>query len=137
MATQARDLLLGRGSEWECRGVLERHLDTHLIPQGTYDIFDFVNDNKTVYVELKTRRIAHDRYDTAIIGTNKVDWCTDPNVEYWFAYCYTDGIYVIKYDKELFDTFERQDDFLRGARSDCSNNPKRIVLIPTSLLEPV
>jgi len=137
MATRANDLLFGRGSEWNNKGVLEKHLGITLSPMGTYDVFDFVNGNNTVYVELKTRRIPHDRYDTAIIGANKVDWCDDPTKTYWFAYCYTDGIYIIKYDKKVFDTFERKNDFQRGVRSDCPNPLQKIVLIPVSALTPI
>lgn len=137
MANQAADLYFGRGNEITTRGKLEVYLNTHLRHQGAYDIFDFADDTNTTYVELKSRRIRHDAYPTALVGTNKVDACSDPNKDYWFAYCYTDGVYIIKYEKTLFDSFERQDDFLRGARSDCSNNPKRVVKIPTHLLEPI
>ena len=130
MATQAADLLFGRGSEWNNKTTLETYLNTNLRALGTYDVFDFTNTNNTVYVELKSRRIRHDAYPTAIIGANKVDWCTDPSKTYWFAYAYADGIYIIKYDKELFDTYQRIDEYQRGTRPDCANNPKRVVLIP-------
>ena len=137
MANRAADLYFGRGSEVTSRGRLEVYLNTHLRHQDAYSIFDFTDDTNTTYVELKSRRIRHDAYPTALVGTNKVDACDDPNKNYWFAYSYTDGLYIIKYEKTLFDSFERQDDFLRGARSDCVDNPKRVVKIPTYLLEPI
>lgn len=137
MATQVADLAFGGISEARNMGLLERHLSVPLTRQGHWDVFDYANEGKTVYVELKTRRIAHDRYPTAIIGRNKVDWCVDPTKQYWFAYCYTDGIYVIKYNKELFDTFQRDDNYTRGERADCPNNAQRVVYIPTGLLTPI
>lgn len=130
MATQADDLIFGRGSEWNNKTIIEKYLAINLAPMGHYDIFDFTNKDETVYVELKSRRVRHDAYPTAIIGANKVDACSDPNKTYWFAYAYTDGVYILKYDKELFDTYQRIDEYQRGARPDCSNNPKKVVLIP-------
>jgi len=134
MATQASDLQFGRSSEWKNKSTLEKHFGTALRPMGYYDTFDYTNDNNTIYVELKTRRIASTAYPTSIIGENKVDACIAQDTEYWFAYCYTDGVYVIKYEKELFDTFQRINEYKRGERPDCSNNPKRVVLIPNNLL---
>jgi len=134
MATQAADLLFGRGNEWNNKTVLETYLSTDLYARGYYDTFDFSDKQQTIFVELKSRRVRHDDYPTAIIGANKVEACSDPNKTYWFAYAYTDGVYILKYDKELFDTFQRIDEYQRGARSDCSNNPKKVVLIPYQYL---
>ena len=134
MATYANDYVFGRASEDANRTVLENHLSTTLYSQARHDLFDYVDNNSTVYVELKTRRIPHNQYATAIIGENKVNACTDPEKQYWFAYRYTDGLYIIKYNKTLFDTFERNEEFVRGRRPDSTNNASRVVMIPTSLL---
>lgn len=131
MALQANDYALGFGSERACISVLSNYFTKPLFRNGRYDPFDFTDEAKTVYVELKTRRVNHDAYPTTLIGANKISHCTDANKQYWFAYCYQDGIYIIQYKKELFDTFETNPEYKRGNRSDCANNnSQNVVYIP-------
>jgi hypothetical protein len=85
-------------------------------------------------VELKSRRIRHDKYPTALIGLNKVEACNDENKDYYFVYCYDDGVFYIKYDKETFLKFERNYEYRRGDRSDCYNYASKIVYIPVEKL---
>jgi len=102
--------------------------------QGGYNIMDYTNASKTIYAELKTRNISSTRYLTAMVGKNKVEFCNDPTKTYYFVFCYTDGVFYIKYDKDLFATFYEENDFMRGERADCVNRPQRIVHIPRSKL---
>jgi hypothetical protein len=134
MPTQYDDLRFGTASEIANLDLLQTFLETTLERKGGYAIFDFENPTKTVFVELKSRRIAHDKYPTAIVGENKVKACDD-ECQYWFAFCYTDGVYVIKYNKELFDTFDRNSSYFRGERSDCYNREQSVVYIPVEHLE--
>jgi hypothetical protein len=86
---------------------------------------------------LKSRRIPHDKHDTAIVGFNKVcdaEWRSNHGAECWFAFSYTDGIYAIKYSKEVFDAFERDEDYWRSDREDVVNKSQHIVLIPRECL---
>ena len=132
--SQKNDLAFGIKSETEIVPSLEKFFDTTLNHNGGYAVMDWSNPTKTIFVELKTRRIPHNRYDTALIGKNKVDFCNDENKEYYFCFNYTDGVFYIKYDKQLFSTFANNDNFVRGERTDCSNNPQSIVYIPSNLL---
>jgi hypothetical protein len=135
LPTQKNDLAFGEANEMTTHEVLEAFLDTTLERKGGYAVFDFENPTKTIFVELKSRRIKHDTYDTAIIGLNKIAFCDQvEGVQYWIAFCYVDGIYVIKFDKEVFDGFEVRHNYLRGARSDVYNKPQSVVMIPTNLL---
>ena len=129
LPSRANDLTFGLNSEHTNLGTLQTFLNTTLNRNADWSVFDFSNTANTIHVELKTRRIRHDQYPTAIIGANKVDWCTDPTKDYYFAYCYSDGIFVIKYDRTLFNTFRRQH-YLRGERIDTSNNESEVVFIP-------
>jgi hypothetical protein len=132
------DLAFGEQSEMNNLEVLQTYLDTTLDRKGGYATFDFENPTKTIFVELKSRRINHDSYDTAIIGLNKIAFCDHiEGVQYWLAFCYLDGIWVVKYEKELFDTFEVRHDYVRGARNDSSNQPSSIVMIPIQHLTKV
>jgi hypothetical protein len=129
LPTRRGDLEFGIQSENTNVTKLQTFLGTTLIQNGGYSVFDFSNANKTIHMELKSRRIRHDQYPTAIIGANKVDWCSDPNAEYWFAYCYTDGIFVIQYNKELFASFARSN-YSRGVRGDTDITDSEVVFIP-------
>jgi hypothetical protein len=136
--TKQSDIAFGTASELSNLDILQSFLDTTLERKGGYAVFDYENPTKTIFVELKTRRIKHDTYDTALIGFNKVAFCETVNdVDYWFAYCYEDGLYVIKYDRELFLDFEVRHDFKRGFREDDSNKPQSVVFIPTNLLKKI
>jgi hypothetical protein len=134
MPSQRDDITFGTASEIANIDLLQNFHDTTLERKGGYAIFDYENPTKTIFVELKSRRIAHDRYPTAIVGENKVKACED-DCQYWFAFCYTDGVYVVKYDKTLFDTFERNNSYFRGERSDCNNREQSVVYIPTEHLQ--
>jgi len=136
--SQKNDIAFGTASEMTNHDLLQLYLDTTLERKGGYAVFDFENPNKTVFVELKSRRIKHNTYDTAIIGLNKIAFSDQlPEAEFWFAFCYSDGLFVIKYDKEVFDTLEVRHDYMRGPRNDTNNRPSSVVFIPIALLTKV
>jgi hypothetical protein len=138
MATFASDFAFGVESEKTNQTILETIFKTPFVRRGGSAIFDFDNKNispaKPIYAELKTRRVRHNYYETALIGANKVyDASLNPNADHWFVYNYMDGIYGIKYNKELFSNFCK-DAFKRGDRPDVSNAPQDTVFIPYKYL---
>lgn len=134
MATQSADLAFGTRNEDNIKNQIEGLVGEPLIKQGGYAVMDYTNNTNTLYVELKTRRIRHDSYPTALIGANKIAFCSDPSKSYYFVFCYSDGIYYIKYDKELFDGFDRCDNYYRGERNDCINYAQSVIYIPIGRL---
>jgi len=119
---------------------LNREFNTTLERRGGFYTFDYAGPQttgRTIEIELKTRRIRHDQYPTTMVGQNKIDYCSSPNVDYYFAFNFSDGLYYIKYDRALFDTFERRNDFVRSYRNDCPNPVQSVVYIPNNLLIPV
>lgn len=109
--------------------------------EDEFDPLDYCDVPKNIYVELKSRRIKHNDYETCLIGANKVAKCEEnlranPNTKHYFCYAYTDGLYYIEYNTELFSTFKRNL-YQRGERSDITDNPKETVFIPTNLLQPI
>jgi len=137
LPSQKDDIIFGEKSEATLINRIEGLVGQPLARQGGFNIMDYTNSSKTVYVELKTRRIRHNAYPTAIIGKNKIDFCSDPSKEYYFVFSYLDGVFYIKYDADLFASFETEREFLRGDRNDCVNRPQFITLIPTHLLLPI
>lgn len=132
--TQANDITFGEQKEQDVNvlELLQDYLQTTLQKKTqSYSVVDFENPSKTIMVELKSRRIPSTRYDTALIGTNKIAFAEQmKEMEVWFAYCYTDGVFVIKYDKELFGDFDVNDNYRRGARPDCAPYDQSVVYIP-------
>lgn len=133
-ATFAADYALGTANEVPVKQKLEKFLGEPLVRRGGLALFDYDNNNETkmIFSEVKTRRIRHDAYPTAIIGANKVDEAQrNPNNTYWFFFDYVDGLYGIKYDEEKFSQYERTD-YSRGDRDDFHNRPQECVFIPSS-----
>jgi hypothetical protein len=139
MNSKKEDIKLGELNETKAIPIISSFLNTTLTKDtNRYATFDFFNDPKTIYVELKSRRIKHDKYETALIGLNKVNWCKDPNINYYFVWLYNDGIYYLKYDKELFRTFRIEKDYLIKMRFDVGRfETSSVVHIPTNLLNKI
>lgn len=133
MATFKSDYAFGIKKEIESLDKLNGYFDTKLVYRGGFSTFDYDNGNN-VFVELKSRRIRHDQYDTTIIGANKVDSARDnPHNTYWFCFSYEDGLYGIKFEPEKFADFVK-DFYRRGDRSDYNNRPQLVYFIPTKEL---
>jgi hypothetical protein len=71
-----------------------------LEPYCPYDAF-----SPTTKYEIKSRRCLSTTYDTTIIPIKKVENVKDRLV---FVFCFTDGLFYIVYNQELFDTFEKK-----------------------------
>jgi hypothetical protein len=131
--TLKNDLAFGTANEQAKQTKLEAFFKTKLTHRGGSSTFDY-DDGSTLFVELKSRRIPHNKYPTAIIGANKVETAANnPSRQYWFCYAYEDGLYGIEYSKELFDTFEHND-YTRGDRPDYNNKAQSCYFIPSKLL---
>jgi len=68
--------------------------------ENRYSTFDY--ECNECYYELKTRTNNYKKYPTTLIGRNKIEASKDIIL----IFKYTDCLTYIKYDKELFDTFE-------------------------------
>ena len=134
MPTLKDDVAFGTKSEENIIVDLQDLFKTTFERQGGFSIMDYHNPTKTVYVELKTRRLRHDQYETTIVGKNKVDFCRDPNKDYYFVFSFLDGIYYIKYSSSVFSKFQVNNNYFRGERDDCKNVRQTVVYIPYTAL---
>ena len=134
--SKAEDLTFGLESEARNRKKLEAFFGCGLHKTNKYDAMDWTNEPKTLFVEMKTRRIRHDQYPTALIGKNKIDFCEKSNADCFLVYVYQDGIYYIKHNKELFDTFECAD-YERGMREGGIQPRQKFYFIPHQHLQPL
>jgi hypothetical protein len=134
MKSIKEDLTFGKKGEVVAHTQLEELTGGELSHSGQYAVLDFSNKDKTVYVELKTRRHLRNAYPTTIVGMNKIKFCSDPKKTYYFAFNFLDGLHYIKYDKELFATFGVDLDYWCGYRVGCINRRQQVINIPVSAL---
>jgi len=131
--SQANDLKFGAKGERDVLPLINHFFkDTAVAFEEIYSTQDFFSQ-KSVY-ELKSRKIKHDAYKTAIIGVNKaILKPADKGKTLYFLFNYIDGLYYIQYDKTIFNTFNKKS-FCRFARSDYVDRASDVFEIPINLL---
>ena len=105
--TKEQDRAVGKASE-KTNYDLIKQIDSALTPTpDRFNLFDF--ESPASRVELKTRNVCWRTYPTIVVGTNKVKVAENDTSErvYYFAYSFLDGLYYIKYNKELFSKFKK------------------------------
>jgi hypothetical protein len=137
----ARDYAAGIAAEGTHNNELETFFGTGLVKDtNRQSAFDFHNEAKTLFVELKTRNINHDRWPTALITASKVEHAKrglkeDPSKQYIFVWSYRDGMFYLPYSEELWSGFVC-DEFQRHQRTDKVETPHLHYFIPCSELKP-
>lgn len=112
---------------------IQRLCPTFTKTKSVWDPFDFVDETGKIYAELKTRRNPKDKYPDTMLPHSKIKKIVEGNT-YYFAFNFTDGLYYIQYNKELFDTFEVK----RGGRYDRGKpEVEDYIYLPVNLLQPV
>ena len=129
-----QDLQFGKQSEEEVFPILQNKFDIELKKSDyKFATFDFYSDK--YFIELKSRHNNHDKYDTTMIGYNKIKKCIDKNKTYIFCFKFTDGLFYWQYDKI---EFERLCSVKMGGRKDRSCvEYSQYVYIPVSLLKKI
>ena len=93
--------------------------------------YDF-ESNKAIY-ELKSRNNNYKTFDTTLIPFDKILKTT--KIQY-FIFSFFDGLYYIKYEKDLFDCFDLMP-FQRHQRSDYVDMKKLYYYIPVWMLNKI
>ena len=98
--------------------LLKQNGITNITQTDKYSPYDFKIklNNKIVYIELKTRTIKREQYDTTILAVNKIQYYKNlpkrNKVFYAIFGFITDKnemeYYYIKYDEDLFNSYQRQ-----------------------------
>lgn len=109
--------------------IIQSYFNKDIKPtEGRYNKYDYLDNNYNY--ELKSRTNEYNKYPTTLIGLDKID----NNTIYLFYF--TDGLYYIKYNKELFDTFEIKD-FVRNPRYGKIDKLKKYIYIPIDKLQEI
>lgn len=82
--------------------------------EDNYFVFDF--GCKNCYVELKSRRCAHDKYEDTMVSMNKIEYASHTERPVYFCFSFTDGIYFWQYNKE--DLENGNVEIRKGGRTD-------------------
>jgi len=98
--------------------LLKQNGITNITQTDKYSPYDFKIklNNKIVYIELKTRTIKREQYDTTILAVNKIQYYKDipkRNKVFYAIFGFLNEnkemeYYYIKYDEVLFNTYQRQ-----------------------------
>ena len=91
-------------------------------------LFDFESDLKTSW-EMKSRRNTKTQYPTTIIPVHKI---RDVETTQYFIFYFTDVISYIKYEKDVFDKFNKK--IINANRKDGYNNHGVHYEIPVNML---
>jgi len=121
--------------EIEIKNVLEQYFKMKLHFTKEYDIYDYVNEHKDIFFELKGRSNKYNKYPTTMIGYNKVLECIkNKKNKYYFVFKFTDGLYYCKYSKKLLNKCIVKN----GGRCDRGKYEiKKYLFIPIDLLKKI
>jgi hypothetical protein len=125
------DSAYGLKKEKEMFPIIKKFIkdDTLKLIEYKYSLHDY--GSKMNRVELKSRHNKMNSYNTTIVSVNKMESFRVFNGDAYFFFNFYDGLFVIKYDSEVFDTF-RQQTITRTDRGKVESG--LYVLIPVSLL---
>jgi hypothetical protein len=102
MNSLAKDLQFGLSNESKVIEILSKHFG-ETIQKTEYKYCPYDALSETCKYEIKTRRNRYETYPTTIVPQQKVE-TIEGSVRYVF--CFTNGIYYIDYDEDLFSTFK-------------------------------
>ena len=123
----AKDYQFGKQQENKQFETIKTYFKDDIRATSKYCSYDFESDQ--CYYELKSRNNKYSAYPTTLIPFDKVK----TNKKMIFLFNFTDGLYFIEYNKEIFKEFSLQP-FQRNQRSDYNDKEKLYYFIPIDKL---
>ena len=121
-------------AKWEkiLKNDIEKFYNIDLIETDRYHVFDYIDKDVNIYIELKTRTCKSNKYPDLMMGNNKIK-CADEylknNKKIYFVFYFTNGLYYIDYNENTEYTIRR------GGRNDRGvNEYKDFVYFPQKYL---
>tara|TARA_R100000963_G_C4602245_1_gene75530 strand:+ start:59 stop:463 length:405 start_codon:yes stop_codon:yes gene_type:complete len=88
----------GRNQEHKLKPVLEKYFNTTLeMPNDRFCKYDYYDDKREI--ELKSRKITSDRYNTYHLGKGKIDYAKTTNKDFFIVLNFTDKIMICDYSE--------------------------------------
>jgi hypothetical protein len=102
-----RDYKFGIFQENEKQKIIDKYLNLNTIKLSDNHCYDFYDANNKTFIEIKSRNVQYNTYPDTVVGKNKIDYISSQSNDhtFYFIFNFTDGMYYIKYEKELFETF--------------------------------
>ena len=121
------DYEFGLNNENDIKPIIENHFNTKLTKLTQYHQMDWEDDN--CFYELKSRNNEYLKYPTTMIGSNKIEYINKSNKQGIFLFKFIDGIYYLKYDKNL-----KLDKKIGGRKDRGKYEYKQYIYIPIEYL---
>jgi len=92
--------------------------DNKFYKLNRYNAFDLYNHLLELYIEIKGRNIESKKYNTTFIPNKKIQILKqmlkkNENLTFYFIFKFTDAIKYIKYNADIFKTFNIKKTYLR------------------------
>ena len=111
--------------------ILERTFNENFEKTERYHPLDF--KGRGCWVEVKTRTFGVNKFDTTLLPYSKIEYAKKCANSVYFVFVFTDGIYYILFDSEVFKGFDVKV-FKRNSRTDHTDTAQDYIYIPTRLL---
>lgn len=103
---EEEDLLMGMENEFYIYKVICAHFNFPMLMKlSKFHPFDYCWNN--IWFEIKSRRFNHDKYNTTMVGYNKIEYVRRNKLtDVYFVFVFEDGDYYYKFNPDdKFDTF--------------------------------
>ena len=132
------DYKFGILSEERTKPILEEYFKFKLLKLDKTHFYDYINEDKNIYIEIKTRCAKYAQYFTTMIGFDKIKYAQillnrNDKLKFRLVFVFVDGTYYIDYDEVLFKTFIIKN-LGRRARTDFTDYEKEYMYIPIDTL---
>lgn len=88
----------------------EKFKSTFFKTKDKYCRYDFINDDKSIVIELKSRRISKNRFSSTFLNLGKYNFLRSYKKEnkckIYLFFLFTDGLYYIRLRNKIFKNFE-------------------------------
>lgn len=126
--TLEKDLRYGFQKEDELFNIIKK-LDPNIIKTDDWSHIDYESDNSVI--ELKSRRINHNQYETALINYCKIEYMLNSNKKSYIVYNYLDGIFYCEVNKEFLNKCHYNPNYHLHRE----NKTSKVLEIPYELLQ--
>ena len=98
------DMVMGDMNEDLLKIIFKDNFNVELNKTTYRHPMDFENKEMSMYIEVKSRNINHNKYPTTMVGVNKFEFAHNCGRDVYFIFMFNDGNFYYKYNKN--DTFE-------------------------------
>ena len=129
-----KDYEIGRNNEIQLLDTLKKRFSLTLELTNRFHTFDYYCEKNKIYIELKCRSNMKDKYESTMIGFNKIEKAILCSPEYciYFVFQFKDGLFYWKFNMNELQSFEIK----QGGRTDRGTAEiSKYLFIPVKILK--